>query len=66
MMPLYAVNAWSTPHNGVFDDIEQIARTGGRGVGLWEGKFFADDDDDRIRAALDAHWLRLRLVEAVR
>jgi len=56
--PLYAVNAWSTPHNGVLDDIEQIARTGGRGVGLWEGKFFEDDDDDGIRAALEAHGLR--------
>jgi sugar phosphate isomerase/epimerase len=52
--PRYAVNSYCTPHNSVFDDIEQIARTGGHGVGLWEGKFTSRDDgiDDRIAEAM--------------
>lgn len=49
----YAVNAYSTPHNSAIDDIEQVARTGGRGVGLWEGKF-APGEDAAIAAALAA------------
>jgi sugar phosphate isomerase/epimerase len=53
----YAVNAYSTPHNSAIDDIEQVARTGGKGVGLWEGKF-GDDGDAAIRAALAANGLR--------
>jgi sugar phosphate isomerase/epimerase len=52
--PRYAVNAYSTPHNSVFDDIEQIARTGGEGVGLWEAKLPAGRDDE-VREALAAH-----------
>lgn len=36
--PLYGVSVWSTPHNSLWDDLEQVQRTGGRGVGLWEGK----------------------------
>ncbi|WP_165965831.1 sugar phosphate isomerase/epimerase family protein [Pseudonocardia dioxanivorans] len=57
--PRYAVNSYSTPHNTVFEDIEQVARTGGQGVGLWEGKF-ADGGpavDERVAAELAAHGL---------
>jgi sugar phosphate isomerase/epimerase len=54
--PRYAVNSYSTPHNSIFDDIEQVARTGGQAVGVWEGKF-ADGDDNRIVDALQAHRL---------
>jgi sugar phosphate isomerase/epimerase len=54
--PRYAVNSYSTPHNSIFDDIEQVARTGGQGVGLWEGKF-GESDDDRIAEELTAHGL---------
>jgi sugar phosphate isomerase/epimerase len=54
--PRYAVNSYSTPHNSIFDDIEQVARTGGQAVGVWEGKF-ADGDDNRIADALQAHRL---------
>ncbi len=54
--PRYAVNAYSTPHNSALDDIEQVARTGGGGVGLWEGKFRSGGDAE-IRAALQAHGL---------
>jgi hypothetical protein len=49
--PKYGVNAYSTPHNGVYDDIEQVARTGGAGVGLFEGKF-ADGEDAKVRDAM--------------
>jgi sugar phosphate isomerase/epimerase len=54
--PRYAVNEWSTPHNSVFDDIEQIARTGGRGIGLFEGKF-DDGSDAAIQEAMRRHSL---------
>lgn len=53
----YAVNSYSTPHNSSIDDIEQIARTGGRGVGLWEGKF-ADGEDAAIAQAMTSNGLR--------
>ena len=49
--PKYGVNAYSTPHNSVYDDIEQVARTGGGGVGLFEGKF-TDGEDAKVRDAL--------------
>ena len=58
--PKYSVAAWMTPHNGVFDDIEQIARTGANGIGLWEGKF-GDGDDHAIGEALAEHGLRAAL-----
>lgn len=53
--PRFAVNSYSTPHNTVYDDIEQTAMIGGAAVGLWEGKF--GDDDARIAAALAGHGL---------
>lgn len=53
----YAVNSYSTPHNSSIDDIEQVARTGGRGVGLWEGKF-VEGEDAAIAEALKASELR--------
>src|SRR4029077_16673080 len=45
--PRFAVNSYSTPHNSVYDDIEQTAAIGGAAVGLWEGKF-GEDDDQKI------------------
>ncbi|MFE7277349.1 sugar phosphate isomerase/epimerase family protein [Streptomyces sp. NPDC057623] len=54
--PKFAVNAYSTPHNGVFDDIEQVAAIGGAAVGLWEGKF-ADGQDEQIARSLREHGL---------
>lgn len=54
--PQFAVNSYSTPHNSIFDDIEQVARIGGRAVGVWEGKFAAGDDH-RIQDSLAAHGL---------
>jgi sugar phosphate isomerase/epimerase len=55
--PLYAVNEWSTPHNDVFDDIEQIARTGGSGIGLYEGKI-PRGRDETVREAMAVNGLR--------
>ena len=52
----YAVNSWSTPHNTALEDIEQVARTGGGAVGLFEGKM-ADDEDDRLLEAFAEHGL---------
>lgn len=49
--PRYSVAAWMTPHNSVFDDIEQIARVGADGIGLFEGKF-VDGEDAAIAEAL--------------
>jgi sugar phosphate isomerase/epimerase len=54
--PKYAVNAWSTPHNSVLDDIEQIARTGGKAIGFFEGKF-EDGRDTEYHEAMKAHGL---------
>ena len=59
--PRYAVNSYSTPHNTIFDDIEQVARIGGQGVGLWEGKFSAGDDD-RIAEAMAGHGIEASFV----
>jgi sugar phosphate isomerase/epimerase len=55
--PRYSVAAWMTPHNGVFDDIEQVARIGADGLGLFEGKF-GDADEGAIREALETAGLQ--------
>lgn len=53
----YGVNAYSTPHNGVYDDIYQVARTSGTGLGLFEGKFI-DGEDQKVRDEMAAHGLK--------
>jgi sugar phosphate isomerase/epimerase len=50
-VPKYAVNEYSTPHNTVYEDIEQIARTGGTGIGLWEAKL-ERGEDERVKEAM--------------
>jgi sugar phosphate isomerase/epimerase len=63
--PRYAVNAYTTPHNTVWQDIEQVARTGGRGLGLWEAKLEAGSDE-RVKAAmLDAELTPTYCVPAI-
>ncbi len=52
----YAVNEWSTPHNTVLQDVEQIARTGGRAIGLFGGKFVAGEEQ-RYLEAMQRHGL---------
>lgn len=50
----YAVNATSMPHSTVWDDIENAAATGTRGLGLWERKLAGVSDTEvahRMRAA---------------
>lgn len=54
--PRYAVNSWSTPHNTALEDIEQVARTGGHAVGLFEGKM-KDGEDEELLAAMETHGL---------
>jgi sugar phosphate isomerase/epimerase len=48
--PRYAVNEWSTPHNTVLQDIEQIARTGGKAIGLFGGKFVPGEESRYLEA----------------
>ena len=55
--PRYSVCEWSTPHNDVWQDIEQAARTGAVGLGLAEQKL-PKGQDDRVREAMAEHGLR--------
>jgi sugar phosphate isomerase/epimerase len=50
-MPRYSVAAWMTPHNTALEDVEQVARIGADGLGLFEGKL-AEGEDDAVREAL--------------
>ena len=43
--PKFAMCSYSTPHNSIYDDIEQSAEVGAAAVGLWEGKFVAGEDE---------------------
>lgn len=54
--PNYSVSQWSTPRNGVLDDIVQIARTGATGIGLWERKLEGVSDTS-VRDVLSEHGL---------
>ncbi|WP_103382121.1 sugar phosphate isomerase/epimerase family protein [Pseudonocardia dioxanivorans] len=46
-----------TPHNSVYDDIEQVAATGGGGIGLSELKL-PEGEDERVREAMAERDLR--------
>jgi sugar phosphate isomerase/epimerase len=54
--PKYSVSQWSTPRNGVLNDIVQIARTGATGIGLWERKL-EGASEAAVRDALAQHGL---------
>lgn len=55
---LYAVNEWSLPpRRGVLEEIELIAASGAKGIGLFEGKF-GNTPASEIKTALDEHGLR--------
>jgi sugar phosphate isomerase/epimerase len=43
--PQFAMCSYSTPHNSIYQDVEQSAEVGAAAVGLWEGKFVAGEDD---------------------
>jgi len=55
-VPKYSVSQWSTPRNTVLEDIAQIARTGGGGIGLSAPKL-EGHSDQAIREALAEHGL---------
>src|SRR5262245_41085225 len=55
--PRYAVNGWSTPHNTAMQDIEQVARTGGQAVGLFEPTM-GQGEDERLLEAMREHGLK--------
>jgi sugar phosphate isomerase/epimerase len=42
--PLYSVSQLSTPRNTFAEDVAQLARTGARGIGVWETKLPPDGD----------------------
>jgi sugar phosphate isomerase/epimerase len=50
----YAVNATSLPHGTVWQDIEDIAATGGEGIGLWERKLPDGADTDVLARMKEA------------
>jgi sugar phosphate isomerase/epimerase len=55
--PRYGITAYMTPHNSVHDDIEQVAATGGGGIGLSELKLAAGEDA-RVREEMAEQGLR--------
>jgi sugar phosphate isomerase/epimerase len=55
--PRYGVTAYSTPHNSVYEDLDQIVRTGGGGVGLSELKL-PDGEDEKVRDAMAERGLK--------
>lgn len=59
--PLYSVNQFTTPRNSFEDDVDQVARTGGDGIGIWEAKLGAPGDDGAARALLEGAGLRASL-----
>jgi sugar phosphate isomerase/epimerase len=58
--PLYSVSQLTTPRNTFADDVEQLARTGAQGIGLWEAKL-PPGDDAGTRARLARHGLAATL-----
>jgi sugar phosphate isomerase/epimerase len=53
--PLYSVNEFTTPRNSFADDVEQVLRTGGDGIGIWESKLCPlEDDEASIKLLSDA------------
>jgi sugar phosphate isomerase/epimerase len=59
--PLYSVNQFTTPHNSFEQDVEQVARTGGDGLGIWEAKLGSADDDGAALELMDEAGLRASL-----
>jgi sugar phosphate isomerase/epimerase len=58
VIPHYTVSPFMLPHNSAIEDVEQVARTGGAGVGVSFAKLGGDVSDQRMRDALDKHGLR--------
>jgi sugar phosphate isomerase/epimerase len=58
---LYSVNQFTTPRNSFAQDVEQVAGTGGDGLGIWEGKLGPPDDDGAARELMNSAGLRASL-----
>ncbi|MDV6271026.1 sugar phosphate isomerase/epimerase family protein [Rhodococcus globerulus] len=52
--PQFAMCSYSTPHNSIYDDVEQSAAVGAAAVGLWEGKF-VDGEDEKLLEFMATH-----------
>jgi sugar phosphate isomerase/epimerase len=52
--PQFAICSYSTPHNSIYDDVDQAAQVGAAAVGLWEGKF-TDGEDTKLAEYMDLH-----------
>ncbi|MEV8517207.1 sugar phosphate isomerase/epimerase family protein [Dactylosporangium sp. NPDC051484] len=51
--PQFAMCSYSTPHNSIYDDVEQSAKVGAAAVGLWEGKF-VDGEDEKLLELMES------------
>jgi sugar phosphate isomerase/epimerase len=58
VIPHYTVSPFMLPHNSAVEDVEQVARTGGAGVGVSFAKLGGAVSDQQMRDALDSHGLR--------
>ncbi|MFI5624012.1 sugar phosphate isomerase/epimerase family protein [Nocardioides sp. NPDC051685] len=54
--PRFAMCSYSTPHNSIYDDVEQSAEAGAAAVGLWEGKF-VEGEDEKLLELMEAKGL---------
>jgi sugar phosphate isomerase/epimerase len=57
-IPNYTVSPFMLPHNSAIEDVEQVARTGGSGVGVSFAKLGGEVSDQQMRDALGEHGLR--------
>lgn len=61
----YSVSQFSTPHNNLREDLEQIRRTGATGIGMWEGKLNGEERQSAPRLLADFELLATFCVPAV-
>jgi sugar phosphate isomerase/epimerase len=58
LIPNYTVSPFMLPHNSAIEDVAQVARTGGSGVGVSFAKLGGEVSDQQMRDALAEHGLR--------
>jgi sugar phosphate isomerase/epimerase len=61
-IPNYTVSPFMLPHNSAVEDVEQVARTGGSGVGVSFAKLGGEVSDQQLRDAYAEHGLRATFV----
>lgn len=59
--PLYSVNQFTTPHNSFADDVEQVSRTDGDGISIWESKLGPVENDEKSLDLLRGSGLKAAL-----